>query len=190
MKNKEHTKMRGCKIEFGRDFLLKDVRKAWKEGDDYYVTDGRGKEPRRVSFREWSDTKDALNERWSRYPQARRRAAGLRKKGVEAHDPENRLSMPATNLVTFGAALVSEGTWHECGTWKTCDRDLDLNKCGVKRRECNDKARADCLVFVSARDHVEQNILSKPYYPRWLDEELGMHLEEADGLEEAGMRFE
>ena len=61
-----------------------------------------------------------------------------------------------------------------------------INQCGIKRTFCNDKARMNCLVFVPAQDHQEYDILSKPYYPDWRDDEdRADYLLSKDGDEEA-----
>jgi hypothetical protein len=151
LKKGEYTKMRGCKVEFGREFLSRDVRDAWRKGDKFFITYRKGEAPREVSNKEYY--------------------RATQPKGVIIHDPENKLSMPATNLITMGVSLISEENWVKCGTWATRNRDLDLNSCGTKRGRNRAKARANFLVPVLARDTLENDILSKPYYPDWLAEE-------------------
>jgi hypothetical protein len=41
-KGKEHTKTRGFKIDFARDFFMRDIVRAWRAGDKYIYIDKKG----------------------------------------------------------------------------------------------------------------------------------------------------
>jgi hypothetical protein len=68
-------------------------------------------------------------------------------------------------------AISSPDNWKKCGSWRTQNRDMDLQKAGEKRKPCNDKRRAEQLVFVEPANNFEENQMSAPYYPDWLDED-------------------
>jgi hypothetical protein len=105
LSKKEHTRMRGCKVEFGRVFLSREVRKAWKQGCRYYVIDGHDKDRREVSYSEWCEVSRELDEMMSPYPEAATQGRRKLKAGVNVCEAENIIEIPNTSLETFGKAL-------------------------------------------------------------------------------------
>jgi hypothetical protein len=152
-KGKPQTKTRGFKIDLARDFFMRDVVRRWKEGDRVFLVKKNGK-------RELIPRQQLPEVRYSL------------KKG-ETLEFENKLPMETTSFMTLGTAISSPDNWKKCGSWRTQNRDMNLQACGAKRMLCHDKDRAKQLVFVAPAENWEDGQLSAPYYPDWLDEDEG-----------------
>jgi hypothetical protein len=99
---------------------------------------------------------------------------------------ENKLPMETTAFMTLGMAVSSEENWKKCGSWRTQNRDMNLNAAGNKRVQCADRRRAGQLVLVPPACNREEDQLSCPYYPDWIDDDgLSEHQDEL----EIGFKF-
>ena len=63
---------------------------------------------------------------------------------------------------------------------------MNLQSAGEKRMLCNDKRRAEQLVFAPPAENSEDGQLSAPYYPDWLDQD---GLEECESEQEIENKF-
>jgi hypothetical protein len=81
-KGKEHTKTRGFKIDLARNFMMREIVRAWKAGDKYFLVEKNG---RRKPI-----PKQLLNE------------VRLSKKKGETIVGENKLPMETTIFMTLG----------------------------------------------------------------------------------------
>jgi hypothetical protein len=148
-KGKPQTKTRGFKIDLARDFFKRDIARAWKAGDKYFLVGKARARRERVNPGSEAACEARPEEREGEgrepfppflYSQVRDRL----KKG-EKVVTENKLPMVNTIFMTLGISFSAENNWKKCGSWRTQSRDMNLQSAGTKRMLCNDKRRQSNL---------------------------------------------
>ena len=187
----------GLKIDKARDFMERDIVRAWKAGDKIFLEKPDGtREP--IPKQMAAQVRDRLKqgEEARKFLKSggdgvfRVNITSARRKELKELASytgklvyENKLPMKNELFVTIGMAISSEANWKKCGCWRTQNRDMDLQSVGTKRVLCSDKRRAEQLVFVELALNFEDGQLSMSYYPDWYDEEGLMEHEDEEEIE-------